>query len=270
MKTTKKAFTLIELLVVIAIIAILAAILFPVFGRARENARRSSCQSNLKQLGLGVMQYTQDYDERYMPVITYRRADGAVGGYNDGGWGAIIQPYVKSTQLFQCPSEPSPPAPFFPYAPAGTGSTDYSYSREVGNCVGASWPTSSVCSALADQRTPRGVAEFVAVSQTVMLSETNTGGASQSANGDGAAGTPAFIGNNGLGLNNPSQPAVRHLEGANYGFADGHVKWYRGDSKPSGASNPRSSSVLSRHTGITQANGKAVFSVDLENNRPGF
>src|SRR5690606_6779733 len=60
----KRGFTLIELLVVIAIIAILAAILFPVFARARENARRASCQSNLKQIGLGLMQYTQDYDER--------------------------------------------------------------------------------------------------------------------------------------------------------------------------------------------------------------
>ncbi|RYG63911.1 DUF1559 domain-containing protein, partial [bacterium] len=61
----KGAFTLIELLVVIAIIAILAAILFPVFGRARENARRSSCLSNMKQIGLGMMQYTQDYDEKF-------------------------------------------------------------------------------------------------------------------------------------------------------------------------------------------------------------
>ena len=62
------AFTLIELLIVIAIITILAAILFPVFARARENARRSACQSNLKQLGLGIAQYTQDYDERYPSV----------------------------------------------------------------------------------------------------------------------------------------------------------------------------------------------------------
>src|SRR5687768_5924591 len=65
-----KGFTLIELLVVIAIIAILAAILFPVFARARENARRSSCQSNLKQIGLGFAQYTQDYDEK-MPITIY-------------------------------------------------------------------------------------------------------------------------------------------------------------------------------------------------------
>src|SRR5438093_9492423 len=64
-RSDRSGFTLIELLVVIAIIAILAAILFPVFGRARENARRSSCQSNLKQLSLGMLQYTQDYDERF-------------------------------------------------------------------------------------------------------------------------------------------------------------------------------------------------------------
>jgi prepilin-type N-terminal cleavage/methylation domain-containing protein len=74
----KFGFTLIELLVVIAIIAILAAILFPVFGRARENARRSSCQSNLKQIGLGAMQYTQDYDEQYLPRWT--------DGNGNSGW----------------------------------------------------------------------------------------------------------------------------------------------------------------------------------------
>ena len=99
-------FTLIELLVVIAIIAILAAILFPVFARARENARRSSCQSNLKQIGLGIAQYTQDYDES-MPFSDFQVGSTACdGGYEDCRWTNAIFPYVKSEQLFDCPSRP--------------------------------------------------------------------------------------------------------------------------------------------------------------------
>src|SRR6476659_7951599 len=104
----KNAFTLIELLVVIAIIAILAAILFPVFARARENARRSSCQSNLKQIGLGLLQYAQDYDER-LPFFFY----GVDGNATDPPtvanprykWMDAIYPYVKSEQIFACPSD---------------------------------------------------------------------------------------------------------------------------------------------------------------------
>ena len=93
---TKSVFTLIELLVVIAIIAILAAILFPVFARARENARRSSCQSNLKQIGLGLLQYTQDYDEKTVKE-----------DYNNNySWRDAIYPYVKSEQIYMCPSDP--------------------------------------------------------------------------------------------------------------------------------------------------------------------
>ncbi len=107
MKNRNLAFTLIELLVVIAIIAILAAILFPVFARARENARRASCMSNLKQMGLGLMQYTQDYDETYpCPGNTSfngesRNDDGSAA---KASWRQKIYPYVKSTQLFSCPS----------------------------------------------------------------------------------------------------------------------------------------------------------------------
>jgi prepilin-type N-terminal cleavage/methylation domain-containing protein len=98
---TKRGFTLIELLVVNAIIAILASILFPVFARARENARRSACMSNLKQMGLGLMQYTQDYDET-MPPQNY-----GTNATNSPKWMDMIEPYVKSTQLFTCPNKDS-------------------------------------------------------------------------------------------------------------------------------------------------------------------
>ena len=97
----RRGFTLIELLVVIAIIAILAAILFPVFAKAREKARQASCLSNVKQLMLAFQQYKQDYDERW-PLQFW---DGsawqpAASGY----WGGEIMPYCKNTQIFLCPS----------------------------------------------------------------------------------------------------------------------------------------------------------------------
>ncbi len=105
----KPGFTLIELLVVIAIIAILAAILFPAFARARENARRASCSSNLRQMGLGIMQYTQDYDET-LPLFSL--ATGSYKGFSGYGsdgddgvrWADSIFPYIKSSQVFDCPS----------------------------------------------------------------------------------------------------------------------------------------------------------------------
>ncbi|MBC7289632.1 MAG: DUF1559 domain-containing protein [Armatimonadetes bacterium] len=97
----KKGFTLIELLVVIAIIAILAAILFPVFARAREKARQASCQSNLKQWGLAFAMYAQDYDER-LPRGWNRASDSSW----TCAWFDALQPYAKNRQLQECPSYP--------------------------------------------------------------------------------------------------------------------------------------------------------------------
>ena len=100
----RSAFTLIELLVVIAIIAILAAILFPVFAKAREKARQTTCLSNNKQLGLGFLQYYQDWDEKF-----------PASGVNllGQGWAGLIYPYVKSTGVYKCPDDSTP-------VPAGT------------------------------------------------------------------------------------------------------------------------------------------------------
>jgi len=109
----RSAFTLIELLVVIAIIAILAAILFPVFARARENARKSSCQSNLKQLAMGILQYAQDYDERfpYANRTGIPLSSPPPGGfwYQEGGsgsayWPQMVYPYINNLEVFTCPS----------------------------------------------------------------------------------------------------------------------------------------------------------------------
>lgn len=100
--TDKTAFTLIELLVVIAIIAILAAILFPVFAQAREKARQTACLSNLKQIGLGIAQYEQDYDEK-APC-------GVSGWGGPWGWAGQVYPYVKSVGAFRCPSDVANPA----------------------------------------------------------------------------------------------------------------------------------------------------------------
>jgi len=109
---SKRGFTLIELLVVIAIIAILAAILFPVFARAREAARKSTCQSNLKQLALGIRMYMQDFDEKYP-----QKGNTGYDGYDEnwaghGGWqtgqivlGDALNPYLKNAAIWQCPSD---------------------------------------------------------------------------------------------------------------------------------------------------------------------
>jgi prepilin-type N-terminal cleavage/methylation domain-containing protein/prepilin-type processing-associated H-X9-DG protein len=104
-RNARKGFTLIELLVVIAIIAILAAILFPVFAKAREKARQITCASNLKQIGIGLAMYIQDYDESY-PSGT----DSNYNGSTDlDGWAGQINPYLKSLGILKCPDDATAP-----------------------------------------------------------------------------------------------------------------------------------------------------------------
>ncbi len=123
-----RGFTLIELLVVIAIIAILAAILFPVFARAREKARQTSCLSNLKQIGMATMMYAQDYDELYPYDAQPRGVDPGSGRENmwDGSpYVAVLQPYCGNRQLWFCPSAPRDPENHAKIGPDGKAPTNY-------------------------------------------------------------------------------------------------------------------------------------------------
>lgn len=102
----RSGFTLIELLVVIAIIAILAAILFPVFAQARESARQTTCVSNDNQVSKAVLMYLQDYDETF-PIQNYRPCTAANCNWPNQSWPMLVQPYTKNWQTFRCPSDPN-------------------------------------------------------------------------------------------------------------------------------------------------------------------
>jgi prepilin-type N-terminal cleavage/methylation domain-containing protein/prepilin-type processing-associated H-X9-DG protein len=216
-----RGFTLIELLVVIAIIAILAAILFPVFARARENARRSSCMSNLKQIGIGIMQYTQDYDE----VLPWYQTTTPTRG-----WADSVQPYIKSTQVFQCPSDVTGPPPIFGTDPAGAnavagdsyyGASDYAINQNLSRAtpLAANGVTASVT-----------LASITTTAQTVMAMDYTAPVLATKNSNIGSC--PACGGNRSTGL---AQFRVgtgqRHLEGTNWLMVDGHAKWYK-DANP--------------------------------------
>jgi len=124
-------FTLIELLVVIAIIAILAAILFPVFATAREKARQTSCASNLKQLGIGLIQYCQDYDEN----LPYGNRSFNMGVWRELGWAGPVYPYVKATGVFRCPDDQTVPDA----TPASTASISLGGGSTATQISGVPW-----------------------------------------------------------------------------------------------------------------------------------
>ena len=254
----RKGFTFIELLVVIAIIAILAAILFPVFAKVREKARQTSCLSNEKQLGLAFIQYSEDYDEHY-PV-------GATGGYLTFwglSWTGRIYPYVKSTGVYHCPDDTTPTTAGDPNSVA----VSYNYNASLlFNNGNAAFPG------------PVGAeAGFNAPSKTVLLNEISGDPVDVTTDNEGAltTGSTYSVGSNGTwaGTENqwgPTNPTVlfetgvlggraesaasyidkanlgRHNNGSNYLLCDGHAKWYPGGAVSSGFSallptNPQSS-----------------------------
>ena len=185
-------FTLIELLVVIAVIAILAAILFPVFARARENARRTSCSSNSRQIGTAIAQYLQDFDERY-PIADHEDHDS--NGAIDYPWFQPLQPYVKNEQLFQCPSMSKSGVHPVPR-------TDY----------------------LINGFFSHGTAQaaFKNVAEQVMVAERATDVTDIDYHPFAENDPPVFDAGE---FDNIAKD--RHFDGSNYVFADGHVKWMK-------------------------------------------
>jgi prepilin-type N-terminal cleavage/methylation domain-containing protein/prepilin-type processing-associated H-X9-DG protein len=215
-KSLVKGFTLIELLVVIAIIAILAAILFPVFARARENARRTSCLSNLKQVGMGIMQYTQDYDETYPNY-------GTLVGTSEVAplWTAMTEPYLKSTQVLRCPSSPLGPSSSLGHY--GANVLVLKSARGMGNVYEPGLKLAQL--------------NFPASTYMVMDSGANRvipwGSTLSVRNGSDAHYLP------GVGAMEPPPASAvsaayqddyqrgRHFLGVNVTYADGHAKWVK-------------------------------------------
>ncbi len=206
----KRGFTLIELLVVIAIIAILAAILFPVFARAREKARQTSCLSNVKQLMLAFQMYCQDYDERTPRYAGYRPPDEVIppGGYDY--WFVLLQPYTKNPQIFSCPS-----TSFSGIRSGGVSAThpdfpdgvNYGYNTYLGSYAIAQIEHPARLGVICD-----GYNNYWRLEQPP-------------------------------GTNHYMWSYNRHNDGSNCGFADGHAKWLK-VYYPDGVTVPDDSPIL--------------------------
>jgi prepilin-type N-terminal cleavage/methylation domain-containing protein/prepilin-type processing-associated H-X9-DG protein len=226
-KTVQRGFTLIELLVVIAIIAILAAILFPVFARAREQARKASCQSNLKQIGLAVVMYTQDYDEAYPVANMGYKIPGTTSNYF---WYQVLQPYAKSYEVWVCPTS----GPISHWTSGAMAGMQDSYG--INNC-GASLTDAGEpghgfgnsfgqCSASGNG--PTKLMDIVSPSQTIFAGDAASNGVSNYLLiGYSNSGYIPVLHGGQVGPFNksPAQPVDTSQGGGNYLFADGHVKF---------------------------------------------
>ncbi|MBM3500762.1 MAG: DUF1559 domain-containing protein [Armatimonadetes bacterium] len=207
----RRGFTLIELLVVIAIIAILAAILFPVFARAREKARQTSCLSNVKQIMLGILMYAQDFDEKF---------PGSWANGSSGLWSGRINPYVKNTQLFDCPSG-SYASGWGGWDWAGTPMTKYGYNCNISG--------KALCNRTISLARIQQPATAIMVGDMWNSNWFTSGG---QVYGDGrlnpVGGLVCWGGTNRCPLADwVGFVPDCHNEGANYGHVDGHAKWYK-------------------------------------------
>ena len=207
----RNGFTLIELLVVIAIIALLAAILFPVFSLAREKARSATCQSNLKQLSLGFIQYNQDFDGYYPESMASPTNSNPPNYYF---WPNLIQPYVKSTQIFTCPDSTLKTMVLPIYDTLNSCDTSsYGMNNQQFNQVKqvnmASIKQSATLILLMDS----GEGFIASHGNSATIFDSNF-----DLDGDSSACTTEVQFN--------SARVARHTLGSNIAFCDGHVKWY--------------------------------------------
>ncbi len=185
----RTGFTLIELLVVIAIIAILAAILFPVFARAREKARQTSCLSNLKQIGLSEKMYEQDYDEK---TASYDSHPGGLSSPNSYRYGEMLEPYLKNDQISLCPSDDR--------------DSGWSYGPNISNVSPSITISGQSFSYL---YCFRKISHFEYPAELALFTETHG----------------AYWRYRGSEPDNVDNDEVRHNEGMNVAYLDGHAKW---------------------------------------------
>ena len=221
---TRKAFTLIELLVVIAIIAILAAILFPVFAQAREKARQTSCLSNVKQLGTAYMMYLQDYDETFPPHVTERTAPAGTPDTAEARrpftYRYKLEPYLKNQQVFKCPSAPAWPTPS-----AGRWyTTDYGNNHSDANLPGANQQVWYQNNPDFGFNETTAIASISFPAQFIILGD--AGRASGLPSRGGMYPQPFAF--NDAALPDTQQQGrflPRHSGGGNLAYGDGHAKW---------------------------------------------
>ncbi len=229
-KLQRSGFTLIELLVVVAIIALLAAILFPVFARARESARKASCQSNLKQIGLAWMQYAQDYDDKVMPGGAFpAKLEAWYGEYDAVGnvtpRTSYLEPYMKAEQVYACPSFVNDGAAYWKSSFLG-----YGYNRNLFGVMSNTSANTPYCE--------RTISSFERPSETVAFSDTAR------LNASGNIEWTQWI--------YPAQPTAtlkwahfhgRHNGTGNVLFIDGHVKAFKPAFYPIDANDARRQSA---------------------------